>query len=152
MPRLFRDQDFLAGLTFISFAVLYLWLGSDLDFGTLRRMGPGFFPTVLATLLVLIGLFLAARAIRDSGEQFTGFAGKAIVLVGAATVSFGLLLRPAGMIVAVAAVVVISSLASRSRRPLSTILLAAVLSALCGLVFVKGLGLPMPLLGSWFAN
>jgi hypothetical protein len=152
MPRLFRDQDFLAGLAFISFAVIYGWLGSDLDFGTLRRMGPGFFPTVLATVLVLIGLFLAVRAIWHSGEQFNGFAGKAIVLVGAATVSFGLLLKSAGMILAVAVVVVISSLASRSSRPLSTILGAVVLCAMCGLVFVEGLGLPMPLIGSWFTN
>lgn len=150
MPRLLRDQDFLAGLAFIAFAAAYAWLGSDLAFGTLRRMGPGFFPAVLNCALAGIGLYLAARAVHTRGEAFVGFAGKAIVLVGLAVVSFGLLIRSAGMIAAIVAVVLISSLPSKKARPLSAALVAVVLCIFSGLVFVRGLGLPMPLVGAWF--
>lgn len=152
MQRLLRDQDFLAGLAFIAFAAAYGFFGSDLAFGTLRRMGPGFFPAILECALAGIGFYLAARAVFTRGDEFRGFAGKAILLVGLAVVSFGLLIRSAGLLVAILAVVLISSLASTKARPLSAVLLAIVLCIFSAAVFVRGLGLPMPLLGYWFAG
>ena len=54
-----------------------------------------------------------------------------------------------GLALAVAALVLAAAPASRNSRPLAALLLAAALGAFCVLVFVKGLGLPFPMLGSW---
>jgi hypothetical protein len=37
-------KNFLAGLMFIGFGLLGLWLSVPLDNGTLSDMGPGYFP------------------------------------------------------------------------------------------------------------
>ena len=68
MSKLIRDQDFIVGLVFISFGVGYVLLGQNLPFGNPRRMGPAFFPFILAGILVSIGLMLALKALRKRGE------------------------------------------------------------------------------------
>jgi hypothetical protein len=150
MPKLTRDQDFLAGMIFIIFGIGYLLLSNNLDFGSLRRMGPGFFPTILTVLLVAIGVFLALKAAKAQGEQATGFAAKAVLLISAATISFGVLIRGAGLLAAVVSLVLVSSLASKKTRPVAVVLLAAGLAVFSTFVFVEGLGLPMPVIGHWF--
>ncbi len=150
MAKLIRDQDFISGLVFICFGLGYVLLGQNLPFGTPRRMGPAFFPFILAGILVSIGVMLALKALRKRGELVEAIALKPTLLVAAATISFALLIRSGGIIVAVVSLVLIASLASQAARPLPAAMLAAGLAAFCVGVFVSGLGLPLPVLGHWF--
>ncbi len=80
-------------------------------------------------------------------------AWKGAALVTAGTVLFGLLLRPAGLVPALVALILVSASASaRFRLEWRASVLMLALIAFCALVFVKGLGLPLPLLGPWFAG
>ena len=47
MQKSLWNQDGLAGLMFIAFGVLGLWLGRGYGMGTAMRMGPGAVPTIL---------------------------------------------------------------------------------------------------------
>jgi hypothetical protein len=67
-------------------------------------------------------------------------------------VLFGLLVERAGLGFAAAALVLCAAPASRNARPPATLLLAAGLGIFCVVVFVKGLGLQFPVLGSWFGG
>jgi hypothetical protein len=68
-------------------------------------------------------------------------------------VLFGLLLRPAGLVPALVVLIVVSASASaRFRLQWRASGLMVALIAFCALVFVKGLGLPVPLLGHWLAG
>jgi hypothetical protein len=68
-------------------------------------------------------------------------------------VLFGLLLPTAGVIIALTCLIVVGALASRNTRLDVTSIAALVgIVAFCVIVFVKGLGVPMPLLGSWFGG
>ena len=152
MSKLIRDQDFIVGLVFISFGVGYVLLGQNLPFGNPRRMGPAFFPFILAGILVSIGLMLALKALRKRGELVEAMAVKPTLLVAAATISFALLIRSAGLIIAVISLVLIASMASQAARASSAAMLAVGLAVFCVGVFVSGLGLPLPVLGHWFVR
>ena len=149
---LYRNpRDFWAGLIYLVLGIAVLWIGRDYTLGTSARMGPGYFPAVLGGLLVLFGIISVARSFVRPGGAVSAIAWKPVALVLGGTVLFGLLLERAGLIVALPVLIVVSALASRHTR-LDAISIAALIGIVgfCVLVFVKGLGVPMPLLGSWF--
>jgi putative tricarboxylic transport membrane protein len=124
------------------------------NMGSSVRMGPGFFPTILSTLLLFAGGISILRSFLHKGEAepIGRFAWREIGLILGSIVLFGLTVRGAGLALSLVLLVLISALASRSFRPKAAILLAVVTTALSVAVFVKGLGLPFAILGSWFAR
>ena len=93
------------------------------------------------------------RGVRQDGAPFGGFAWKQAAIVLAAIVAFAFLLPRAGLIVALLVLIFGSASASiHFRFEWRATLLALVMIVFCVLVFVKGLGLPMPLLGTWFGE
>lgn len=146
-----NPRDFWAGLIYLVLGIAVLWIGRGYALGTSARMGPGYFPAVLGGLLVLFGIISVARSFVRPGGAVSAIAWKPVALVLGGTVLFGLLLERAGLIVALPVLIVVSALASRHTRLDATSVAALVgIVAFCVLVFVKGLGVPMPLLGSWF--
>jgi hypothetical protein len=116
-------------------------------------MGPGYFPRVLCVLLLAFGVLAIVRSFLGAGAPIGKLAWRESVIVCASVVVFGLLLRGAGLVIALVALIAISARAStRFRYSLKTALVMSGLVAFCALVFVKALGLPMPLLGAWFAQ
>ena len=57
---------------------------------------------------------------------------------------FGLLVRGAGLVIALPLFVIMTAFASVKFRWVPTLVLAAVTTVFCALVFVKGLGVPLP--------
>ena len=116
-------------------------------------MGPGYFPLLISCLLVLFGLVSIVRSLRVTGEPVEPFAWKPMFLVVGAVFAFGLLINTAGLIVSLLVTVLMSAAASEkfSFDWKATLGLAALI-AFCSLVFVKGLGVPLPLYGSWFGG
>ena len=147
--RLRNVKDLLAGCLFLLFGLAFLHFAQDYQLGSARRMGPAYFPVVLSLVLIGIGLATVGRAFVVAGPPIRDVAGKALALVTAAVVLFGLMVQGAGLGIAAAALVLVSAAASRSFRLLPTLVLAAALAAFCILVFIAGLGLPFPALGPW---
>jgi len=153
MPGLIRKpKDFFAGLLFLAIALGTLYTAQDYALGSARRMGPGYFPTLLAWGLAGLALILLLRSLFGGREGIDGIAWKPLALVIAGTCAFGLLLRPAGLVAAILAVVLIGAAGSSESRPFSALLLATGLAAGSVLVFVIGLEQPFPLLGEWFTG
>jgi putative tricarboxylic transport membrane protein len=115
-------------------------------------MGPAYFPTVLGSLLILIGIISLVRSFARSGAPIGGFAYKGVLLVVVSTLVFGLVVRGAGLAIALPVFVIMSAYASVHFRWGPTVALAAGLTVFCILVFVKGLGVPLPILGWWFGG
>jgi putative tricarboxylic transport membrane protein len=151
MGSLIRNaRDFWAGVLFLGLGGAFVIIGQDYRMGTARSMGPAYFPVVLGALLALVGAATIIRGLIRRGEPLKGFALKEAVLILGSAVSFGLLLRTAGLPVAVAAMVVVGGLASIHFRWTWFSLVAVGLAAFCSLIFIQGLGLPIPLVGWWF--
>jgi hypothetical protein len=143
-------KDVWAGLIYIALGGAMFWVALGYRLGTAGRMGPGYFPRVLALILVLIGIISLVRGLIVQGEPVGDLAWKPLALISLSSVLFGLLLERAGLAVALAALVLVSASASNQFRWDGKALAGLVaLVAFCVLVFVKGLGVPMPILGSW---
>lgn len=140
--RLPRSKDFWAGATFVLAALLAIYFGWDLSLGSARRMGPGYFPMMVAGLLLLTGVVVAVQGLSREAETVEkGALRPALVLF--AVMLFALLLPTFGLVVAVAAMAIAASVASPSVRPTETVLLAAGLSIFAVAVFIWAVGLPM---------
>lgn len=150
--KIYSSSDFWSGIIYIAFGVTALVAARDYGMGTALRMGPGYFPTMLAWILTGIGVISAIRGLRGQGEPVTRLSLRGICFIALPIVLFATLLRGAGLLVALPLLIIISAHASAHFNWLRTLLLAAGLTAFCSLVFIKGLGIPMPLLGSWFGN
>lgn len=152
-PHVLREKDFWAGVLYIAFGAAAFWIGRDYTMGTAGRMGAGYFPTVLSVILTFIGLISAGRAFSREGDAVGAIAWKPLALVIGSTLLFGLLLPTAGFVVALIVLVLVSALASQHFRldPKAAAGLI-LLVAFCTLVFVKALGVPMPLVGSLFGE
>lgn len=146
------SKDFWTGVIYIVFGVSAIFIARDYSMGTGGKMGPAYFPTVLGGLLAVIGAIAMARSFVVPGAAITRFAFKGLVLICVPVLLFGIIVRGAGLAVALPLLVVISAAASVRFRWRATVLIAAGLTIFCVLVFVKGLGIPLPVVGPWFGG
>ena len=58
-----RKRDFYAGGLMILFGLIMALKGPTYQLGTLMHMGPGFLPTVLGVILILLGIAIAGSAL-----------------------------------------------------------------------------------------
>jgi hypothetical protein len=147
-----RPSDFFSGLVFFLAGAFAIAIARNYPIGTLRVMGPGLYPLVVAGLLGLLGLFLLAKSVRGEGEEPIAIAPLPLVLVLAGIAVFGLILMQAGLLIAIVALVLIVSGASGRFRPVSSLILALGLAVGCVAVFVIGLGQRLPIFGAWFGS
>jgi len=147
------QKDFGAGILYIAFGAVGFFIARDYGFGQASRMGPGYFPSVLSGLLLAFGLVAVIRSFIKPGEPVGAFAWRATAYVVISNVVFALLLIPAGLIIALIALILISAAASlHFKFDWKAAGALVVLVVFCALVFVRGLGVPMPLLGTWFGG
>jgi hypothetical protein len=148
-----NPRDFWAGALYLALAIGVIWIGRNYQLGTSARMGPGYFPVALGSVLAIFGIVSIGRSFIRAGEAISVFAWRPLFLVLGSTLLFGLLLPRAGVLIALPSLIAVSALASRNSRLDVTSVAALIgLVAFCVVVFVKGLGVPMPLLGSWFGG
>ncbi|TKT69635.1 tripartite tricarboxylate transporter TctB family protein [Aquamicrobium sp. LC103] len=150
MLRSIPRNDLISGLVVIAIGAFAFVEALNYPLGSTRNMGPGYFPIMLSTLMVLFGLgiiFVEGR--RSQSEE----AGTEAVVAGvplrpilanmAAFTSFALLVEGAGLFVAALAAVFLAGLANKETSIPKAAIIAVVVSALCCLVFVYGLRLQM---------
>ena len=145
-------KDFWSGAIYIFFGISAIVIAHEYGMGTALRMGAAYFPTVLGYLLIVLGAISLIRAFTVKGTPIGAFAIKAAVLVITSVVVFGLTVRGAGMAIGLPLLVIISALASSRFRWRPTLIMAAGLTLFCTLVFLKGLGIPLPVIGPWFGG
>ena len=68
---LHHNKDFLAGLLFILLGGTAVYFARDYPMGWVERMGPGYFPTALGTILCLFGAWVMVRGL-FTGERVNG--------------------------------------------------------------------------------
>lgn len=136
--------DFMAGALFVAAGAAALLIGRGYRTGTLLSMGPGYFPRIVATLLVCLGVLVLVRGLRTQGVMPDRPMLRPLVLVLAAVAVFGLGIETLGFVLSASMLVLVSCAAQAGRRWLEAALLAAALCAMGWLVFVQGLGLTFP--------
>lgn len=157
MTRFVKNpKDVTAGVLLILLAALFAWLGSDLPLGRAIRMGPGYFPMILCGLLAFLGLIvvISGLAVGDEDERalLSGIPWRGLFFVTLAVAVFGLGVRTLGLGPSMGLSVFLSSMASQKFRLVRSLIMAGVMVAFSWAVFIKGLGLPLPMLGPWLGG
>lgn len=154
LKRIDRHRDYYAGALMTLIGVLAGYVATTYDLGTLREMGPGFFPLVLSALIAALGVAIAATAGKPTPEDAYGpmahahrvgvdLRGWSAILAG--VVAFIALGAWAGMAPATFACVFISALGDRQNTWRSAALLAFGLTAFAIVVLAWGLRVQMPI-------
>jgi hypothetical protein len=145
MAKIPRPKDFYAGLLFVAFGALAIFLGRSYPLGSAARMGPGYFPRLLGILLIVLGIALSLTALRGQGPPLPGWKWRPVSIVLLSVVAFGLVLTHAGLVLSTIGLIVVASTASREFRFRESLLSGVLLAALSVGVFVIGLKLQLPI-------
>lgn len=143
MIRVSHPQDFWSGLLFIVIGALGVYLGRNLAFGSMTRMGPGFLPAVLSWTLIGLGAIILLRGVARAGDAIQPSRWRPQIMIAVAIVLFAQLIERIGLAPTVFVVTIVAALASDEMRWRDTLMVAVGLSVVCTLLFIKVLGLPM---------
>lgn len=139
------QEDFWAGMMFIGFGLLAIYISREYPFGTASRMGPGYFPTWIGLIMAGLGVAIALTSFKSVGQGIGKWAWKPMVLLSIGFMVFGWAIDNIGFIPASAILVFLGAAAGRDFRIKEVIPLTIGLLIGCWALFIKGLDLPFPL-------
>jgi Tripartite tricarboxylate transporter TctB family len=144
-----NKADAIAGLLFIAIGAVFGLKSLGMELGTPLRMGPGYFPLVLACALIILGGFIVASSFKSVSEELSAHAWRGIAFIVPAPIFFGLTVRGLGFVPSIFLTTLIAAMASVRMKILPALLLSAGVAVFCTLVFSYGLGLPFRRFGPW---
>jgi hypothetical protein len=145
-----RKRDFYAGALMILLGSVAVFVGPTYQLGTLMNMGPGFMPTALGVVLIILGIIMAgAAATTPEGEDEDilpnpEWRGWACILAG--PVVFIVLGTLGGLVPATFGCVFVAAFGDREATLRNSALLAAAVSVFSIAVFHYLLQVPIPLM------
>lgn len=138
-------EDFWAGLMFIAFGLVAVVVSRDYPIGSAMRMGPGYFPTALGGLMIVIGAIVSAASFKMTGERIKPFAWKPVVMLSLSFVVFGWGIDHVGFVPALFGLIILSAAAGQVFRVKEVLILSVILIVGAVGVFIYGIDLPYPL-------
>lgn len=140
-----KNQDALAGALFLLIGAITSASALGYALGTVRRMGPGYFPLLLGLLLAGLGLALIVQAWRRAVVAIEWGRIRPLIFVLGGLAFFGLALDALGFVLANILFVCVTSYAGSEFRWKEAIILSLALTLMAALVFIVGLNLQIPL-------
>lgn len=142
-------KDFWSGVLFVLLGIFFIVFAQRHELGTASRMGPAYFPTLLGALMAIVGAIVALRGLVKAPEtpeegRVEKFHWGVLVLILGSVVIFSLLLSTFGLMISLAAMIVVSMFASRTVNWKETIGMIVLLDALAYVIFVLGVGMYVP--------
>ena len=147
-----NQRAFAAGVLFLVVSVFYFVVSLNYATGTAARMGPGFFPRMVSILfgLLSLGVMFSAMSPRAHRETLEHWDIKGLLWIAGSVVLFAVLLPTFGLVVALAALIIVASLASPEFTWRGASINTVVLIIFCVGVFVYGINLQFPVWPVWF--
>ncbi|PBB26105.1 MULTISPECIES: tripartite tricarboxylate transporter TctB family protein [unclassified Mesorhizobium] len=142
----------LCAALFIFFGAFFALQSLSLEIGTALRMGPGYFPLVLAIVLILLGAIILIQAISVEDEPIGPMAWRGMLFILPAPIFFGLTVRGLGFVPSIFLTALIAAFASCRMKALTALVLSAGLTLFSILVFSYALGLPFQRFGPWLPS
>jgi hypothetical protein len=144
--RIRNQRDFWAGMMFMAIGGIFAGFAFEYEIGSGARMGPGYFPLLLGSLLAFLGLIVAwqSTSARAPVTKLAPTGWREIILILGSVAVFGFTLPWLGMFVSVTLLILIAAFATHEFSWKATIGSIVVLLIMSYLVFVKGLELQFP--------
>ena len=144
MFRVKSPQDFGSAIVFLLIGIAGLYFGKDLTYGSAGRMGPGYFPFVLSWVIIGIGVVVGLMSLAIEGPPIEPPTFRPLFFVLLSVVVFGYLMSYVGLAITGVVMTLIAAFARREINWTESFLLGVGLSIGCVLIFVYGLGQPLP--------
>ena len=149
------QKDFYSGLVYTIVGVAFAYGATSYTIGTGARMGPGYFPLLLGSILAIIGAIILFKALvveTPTGDPVGEWAWKPLIFIIAGNLLFGILLGglpsiklPAmGLIAAIYGTTLVVSMAGDKFKLKEVLILGTVLSVMSYLAFILLLKLQFP--------
>lgn len=145
----FDSTNAICGLTFIALGGFFVYQCLYLELGTAFRMGPGYFPLILAVILTMLGIVVLVQSARVKGEPMGPLALRGMLFILPAPVFFGLTVRGLGFVPSLFFTALIAAFASQRMKPGMALILALAITIFSAAVFSYALGLPFERFGPW---
>lgn len=143
-----NTKEVAAGAFFVAAGAAFIVNGvMTLDLGNATEMGPGYFPTLLAGALCMLGLAIGLQGAWSGASPFGRVSWRGVVLIGFSPVVFGAVIQPLGLVPALALSTLLASLSSRAIRFHLALSISFGLTAFCILIFFFALRMPIALFG-----
>lgn len=146
-----NKREMLAGTIILFIGLAALLIAYDYNIGTARRMGPGYFPLALSTMLsavgaLLIGASISSRPKSLSTKSFPSVSWRPMTAIFFSLGGFMAGMYIGGLLPAIVLTVLISSLADKNSTWKGVAALVITVPLAAWLIFNQGLGLPIPFL------
>lgn len=141
------ERDFWSGVMFLVVGIAFAWGATSYSFGSSAKPGPGYFPFGLGVILAILGAFVLFKALTietEGGDPIGAIAWRPLIVILVSIALFGVLLPRLGLVITLPLLVLISSWASDEFSLKVGVINAAVLTVMSWAIFVKGLGLTIP--------
>ena len=143
-------KDVVAGGVFVALGLAFSVGALAYNIGTPLRMGPGYFPLALGILLLGLGIAIVVKGVLAGEEgDLGGFEWRAVALITAGLIFFGLTVRGLGVVLALFGAVLLGALARSRTTPVQAVAIALGLTVLSVVIFIILLQLRLPLAGPW---
>ena len=157
------QKDFYSGLLYTIVGAAFAYGATSYNIGTGARMGPGYFPLLLGSILAIIGAIVLFKALvveTPTGDPVGAWAWKPLSFIISGNLLFGVMLGglpsiklPAmGLIVAIYGTTLVVSMAADTFKLKEVLILATILSVMSYLAFIMLLKLQFPVWPTFIAG
>lgn len=143
--RVQNPQDVYGGMVLILLSLVAFVASNDLPGMRGFAFGPGTAPRLFAFVLAALSLAVVVSGLLTSGPEVSGYKLRGVFFIIGSILAFAASIRPLGLIIASFACMVICAAAAEDIKWRETVIVAALVTAGCALLFPYGLNLPFQL-------
>jgi putative tricarboxylic transport membrane protein len=143
--RVQNPQDVYGGMALILLALTAFVASNDLPGMRGFAFGPGTAPRLFAFTLAILSLGVVVGGLLTAGPDVSGYKIRGVVFIIGSILAFAATIRPLGLVIASFSCRVICAAAAEDVKWRETIIVAAVVTAFCAVLFPYGLNLPFQL-------
>jgi putative tricarboxylic transport membrane protein len=143
--RVLSPQDFYGGMALILVSLTAFVASNDLPGMRGFAFGPGTAPRLFAFTLAMLSLGVVVTSLLIPGPHVTRYKMRGVIFIIGAILAFAATIRPLGLVIASFTTMVICAAAAEDMRWRETVVIAALVTAFCAVLFPYGLNLPFQL-------
>lgn len=140
--RKLNSWELGAALVLFAIGAFLTWTGLGYSVGTVRHMGPGFFPVAVGIVLMMLSAAIMLE-VRHSKTPAPTFSLRPLVATVVGLAAFGALIEPVGLVPATFVLVFVASYGDSAMSTARAVIVAAAVAAMGYAVFVLGFRLPI---------
>jgi putative tricarboxylic transport membrane protein len=143
--RVQNPQNVYGGMALILLALTAFVASNDLPGMRGFAFGPGTAPRLFAFTLAVLSVGVLVSGLLTSGPEVSRYKIRGVVFIIGSILAFAAAIRPLGLVIASFACMVICAVAAEDVKWRETIVIAALVTAFCAVLFPYGLALPFQL-------